>query len=75
MSIFKLDFSPGYFYNLSNEIEADLNEKPTETNQKDWTPSSSMHWSNVEDVLTPSIIAVVVLVGVVCGVWKWCRGT
>ena len=75
MSIFNLEYAPGYFFNRSEEIEADLNKEPTEINRKNWTHSSSIHWSDVEDVVTPSIIAVVVLVGVVCLVWKWCRGT
>ena len=77
MSIFNFEYAPGYFLNKTQEIEADLNKEPepTETNRKSWTHSSSIHWGDVEDVAAPSIIAVVVLVGVVCGVWKWCRGT
>ena len=80
MSIFNFEYAPGYFYNKTQEIALDLNGdgspkvKPTEINQNNWTHSSSIQWGDVEDVATPSIIAVVVLVGVVCGVWRWCRG-
>ena len=75
MSVFNLKFPPGYFSNRSEEIEIDLIREPTEKTQKDWTHPSSIQWGDVEDVVTPSIIVVVVLVGVLCGVWKWCRGT
>merc|ERR1711872_706847 len=74
MSIFNFEYAPGYFYNHSKEVEVDLKKEPTEKIEKDWHNSSSIQWGDVEDVMTPSIIAVVVLVGVVCGVWRWCRG-
>ena len=68
MSIFNLKYPFGYFSNRTEEIEMDLNKDAYTTikPEEGWTHSSSIHWSDVEDVATPSIIAVVVLVGVVC---------
>ena len=70
MSVFNFNYPLNYFLNKSEAVEQDLNRDAytTKKPEEGWTHSSSIHWGDVEDVVTPSIIVVVVLVGVLWGV-------
>ena len=76
MSIFNFKFDPSYFQNKSEEIEKSLNAYSTVKPDSGWSDSRSSRWGwgSYENIITPCVLALIVFVGVVFLVWKWCRG-